>query len=78
MAYYRIEPFGEIVADHRHGIATSVLANINRDSKRKPDAYTAEDFIPWHRSDQSNDKPMLLDDPEEQSKLIKKMLFKHG
>lgn len=48
MAFEEIEPFGERVADARHGIAVAALANVNRDAKKKPDAYQFTDFIPWH------------------------------
>ena len=71
MAYYRVEPFGELIADQRHGIATSVLANVNRDAKRKPDAYKATDFIYWHEANREVSEGELLADPEAQSKLLK-------
>ena len=44
-AFYQLEPFGDVVADLRHGVATSVLANVNRNAEARPEAYTAEDFI---------------------------------
>ena len=71
MAYYKVEPFGELIADQRHGIATAVLANVNRDSKRKPDAYRATDFIYWHEANREVPESQLLADPEAQSKLLK-------
>lgn len=71
MAYYRIEPFGEMVADQRHGIATAVLANVNRDPKRTPEPYTFSDFVPWRENQTDKGTPVLLSDPEAQSKLIK-------
>lgn len=76
IAYYRLEPFGELVADQRHGIATAVLANVNRDSKRHPEAYTAGDFIHWMDRPGENPDGILLDDPEAQSRMIKQKLFK--
>lgn len=39
MAYYRLEPWGERVADMRHGIAVATLANINRNTEARPQAY---------------------------------------
>ena len=45
-AYAAIEPFGEARADLRMGILASVIANANRDPKRKPDPFTPMDFIP--------------------------------
>lgn len=77
-AYYDLEPFGALMDDRRHGIATAVLANVNRDSKSKPDAYKETDFIYWHAANRGpqNDGGTLLKDPEAQSRLIKRMLFK--
>lgn len=75
MALERIEPFGEVAADQRHGLATAVLANVNRDPKRKPDAYVPNDFIPWAQQ-QPTDEAKLLKDPEAHARLIKQKLFK--
>ena len=46
LALYKIDPWGEFRADLRMGIQAAVVANVNRDSKRKPDAYTPADFMP--------------------------------
>lgn len=46
MAYAEIEPFGPIREDLRAGQVAALIANVNRDPKTKPDAYTAEDFFP--------------------------------
>lgn len=46
MAYYRLEPFGEHRSDLRMGILASIIANVNRDRKRKSSPFKAEDFIP--------------------------------
>lgn len=73
--YYELEPFGELIADQRHGLATSVLANVNRDSKRKPDAYVPADFIPWHESHRVKPEPTLLADPKKHAQLVKNTLF---
>lgn len=45
-AYYNLEPFGDVRADARIAILTSVIANANRDPKRRRKPYTPEDFIP--------------------------------
>ena len=78
-AFYALEPFGDLVADQRHGIAQSLAANLQRDAKRKPQPYTPEDFIPWHeshrkKSERTNGK--LLSDPKAQSALIKSLFRK--
>lgn len=45
MAYEQVEPFGEVRAEQRNGLACSVLANVNRNSKEKPEPFTHEDFM---------------------------------
>ncbi len=77
-AYYGLEPFGELVADQRHGIATSVLANVNRDAKRHPEPYQAADFVYWHESHRSeaHDGALSMLDAEQHSRLIKRTLFR--
>lgn len=46
MAYAGLEPFGEVRADLRSGIVASVIANVNRDPKRRPRAFEPGDFMP--------------------------------
>ena len=45
MAYAAIEPFGEYRSELRHGQQMALQANINRDSKRKPQPYTPAEFM---------------------------------
>ena len=76
MAYYDLEPFGEHIADIRHGIATSVLANINRDSKARPEPYRWDDFVFWKEGQGAEtSEPVLLDDPVAQSNLLRAAVF---
>jgi hypothetical protein len=65
------------VADQRHGVAVSVLANINRSAKDRPKPYTAEDFIFWRSTGpvEPEDDLVLLDDPVAQSNLMRAALF---
>jgi hypothetical protein len=72
---YRIEPFGNIADDRRHGIAVSVLANVNRDPKRRPEPYHANDFMLGQEPSKQTGEAVLLD-PEAQSQLIKQRIFK--
>lgn len=75
-AYALLEPFGEAVADQRHGIALSALANLHRDPRSRREPYRPEDFIPWHpshRTAQAQSDGTLLADPEVQSRLIKQL-----
>lgn len=76
MGYYRLEPFGEAVADMRHGVATAVLANVNRDMSQRPEPYQPQDFIYWAPQETvDDDAPELIDDPVAHSNLIKAALF---
>ena len=79
MAYSTIEPFGESVADYRHGIAVAALANVNRDHKKRRAPFVPEDFIPWHESHRSAkpDRAVFVDDPERQANLIRQLLSVH-
>ncbi|MEZ4714310.1 MAG: DUF4035 domain-containing protein [Caldilineaceae bacterium] len=45
LEYYQVEPFGEVRAEMRMGMLASVLANIHRDSKKKPEAYSPKEFM---------------------------------
>ncbi len=44
--YYQKKPFGTQMGFYQSGMISSVLANINRDSKKTPKAFTVEDFVP--------------------------------
>lgn len=44
-AYEQIEPFGEFRSELRHGQMMALHANLNRDSKNKPEPFTALDFM---------------------------------
>jgi hypothetical protein len=74
MAMYHVEPFGDAAANYRHGIATAALANINRDSKQRPEPYLATDFMLAQVLADAG--PELLANPEAQSRRIKQAIFK--
>jgi hypothetical protein len=46
MAYAQLEPFGEERADLRMAILASLIANANRDPKKKSSPYEVSDFMP--------------------------------
>ncbi|MET3431434.1 hypothetical protein ABIC71_000912 [Herbaspirillum seropedicae] len=78
LAFYQLEPFGDLVADRRHAVAVQTFANAHRDPKHKPEPYQEHDFIRWGdlaRRVESSNEPILLDDPEAQSALIKARIF---
>lgn len=45
MEYYNVEPFGEYRSELRHGQSMAMTANINRDSKNRPEPFAAVDFM---------------------------------
>lgn len=45
-AYFRVEPFGEERADLRMAILAALIANANRDPKKRRKPYTPADFMP--------------------------------
>lgn len=77
MAFYQLEPFGDLVADQRHGVATALHANLNRNADKRPQPYTADDFIHWRATGQAEEEaePVLLDDAAAQSNLIRAAMF---
>jgi hypothetical protein len=78
LAFYEIEPFGDLVADMRHGTATAVLANANRNREARPEPYAAEDFIHWGGTGEREEEevePILLEDAVAQSNLIRAVMF---
>lgn len=46
MAFYQVEPFGDVRGDLQAGIVASTLANIHRDQKKRPKPYGPEEFMP--------------------------------
>jgi len=75
-AFYQLEPFGSLIDDERHGVAVATLANINRNPKVRSEPYQGTDFISWRQFDRVADEPILLADPQAQTRLIKQKIFK--
>ncbi len=44
--YYNMEPWGTEVEDWRAGMIASVIANVNRDPKKRKEPYGPDDFVP--------------------------------
>ena len=51
-AYYRVEPWGEWRADVRSAQIATILANVNRDQKKKPEPYTIKDMMLFGTKDE--------------------------
>jgi hypothetical protein len=71
-ALYLLEPFGDEVADRRHGSEMAMRANAQRGPNTEP--YKAEDFM-YGSTVQEEPELELLDDPVAQSDLIRAKLF---
>lgn len=78
-AYFRLEPFGEQIADLRHGVLCALLANLKRDTSVRPAPFKPADFIYWAKAaqdvDEEDDDGVLLEDPVAQSNLIRAAVF---
>lgn len=57
-AYYRIDPWGPERADLRAGIIASVIANVNRDSKKRARPFSATDYMPYAKARKSSRQPL--------------------
>lgn len=78
MASYQIDHRGSHYDDLRAGAITSMLANINRNTKVQREPFSTLDFIPWNelnRIEAEEAKPVLLDDPDAQANLVLSMMF---
>jgi hypothetical protein len=72
MALYQLEPFGDEVADRRHGSMMALQANSQRGKDAEP--YRAEDFM-YGGIVQEEPEPEYIDDPVAQSNLIRAKMF---
>lgn len=58
MQYYEQEPFGEERADLRAYSIVAMIANVNRDPKKRPQGYVPSDFMPKFGAQQRQTKMM--------------------
>jgi hypothetical protein len=76
-AMYLIEPFGDEVADRRHGDATATLANAHFGTAEK--WFSADEFMLGNgdlSQSQDDAEPEYVDDPVAHSNLIRAAVFK--
>lgn len=69
MLYAAEEPFGEERADLRSAIVASVVANANRDPKRRPRPFSPRDFMPLVRRDERPAERAPVTDPRQFKKI---------
>ena len=46
MAFFSLEPWGADIEDWRFAMLASVIANVNRDPKKRKKPYKPSDFMP--------------------------------
>lgn len=59
MAFYSLEPFGYEAEFQGHALTSSVIAEVNRNSKKRPEPFTTKDFMPVEIQDE-DDKPSVF------------------
>lgn len=59
MAYAELEPFGEERADLRSATVAAVIANANRDRKKRSRPYRVTDFMPKFGQQEQSEEDML-------------------
>ncbi|NMV36776.1 hypothetical protein HGR00_02505 [Ralstonia insidiosa] len=81
MASYQVDNRGGHYDDLRAGAVVSMLANIHRNTQKRPEPYGPLDLIPWSERHMAGEATaneptaVLLPDAEAQSKLILSMMF---
>ncbi|MER3438632.1 MAG: hypothetical protein C4346_14170 [Chloroflexota bacterium] len=65
MAFFTLEPWGTEVEDWRFGMVASVIANVNRDPKRRRRPFEPREFMPERRR-----KKQETQTPEEQARIL--------
>lgn len=59
--FYAVEPWGDTRADLRAGIVAAVVANANRDAKRRPEPFAPSDFMPLVQRRKAEDEEANID-----------------
>lgn len=80
MAFDQLEPMGALPQLHAFGQVCAVIGNVNRGKDSKP--FGPGDFFPALARElgsvEASNEPILLDDKEAQSALIKRTIFGVG
>lgn len=76
MAVSGMEGFSDEMDDLRCGLMTAAIYNVNRDTKKAPNPFGPADVVPWlEKAKQIDDEPILLEDAEAQTAMIRATLF---
>ena len=58
LAYYQIEPFGGVRGDLHAALVAAIIANANRDPKKRRKPYTPGEFMPdWWKGKEKAEGP---------------------
>ena len=60
-SFYEQAPWGDLRDDMRSGIIASTIANVHRDSKKRPTAYRPDDFMPFLKESQATSHTATYD-----------------
>lgn len=84
MHYERLEPFGEERDDLRSAQIAQLIANANRDPKRKPQPFKLSDFMfDFDKASDTKGKSRMaqrkpITDPVEWEKIAQRMMMAYG
>lgn len=59
MAFYGLEPFGYSAEFQGHAMTSSVIAEVNRNPKKRSEPFTASDFMPKEEQGEE-DRPSVF------------------
>jgi hypothetical protein len=62
--YNEIEPFGEYRNELRHGQQMALFANVNRNTKKKPEPFIARDFMNFVEIKEEPEKELTTEELE--------------
>jgi hypothetical protein len=65
-------------ADFRAGMVCSLIANVYRDAKRKPEPFTPEDFMPVTKRNQETKKVEPVKVAQTEGEMLKMLEIVHG
>lgn len=76
MAFDQLEPFGSLAEEFRMGQIAAVVANVNRNEERKPEPFTAADFMPALAAARERaNRPPADETPEQLAARLDRKLF---
>ena len=74
MAYAGVEPFGEFRQELRHGQHLALVANINRNTEKKKEPFSALDFMNY--VDAPEEQKTVAETPAQIAARMQRELFK--